>query len=192
MSLKKNPAQLSASERVALSKVSRSNRASVREKTRARVLLLSDENCSREDGGSLTDGEIARRLGCAPLTVSKVRAGERGVLESIRREEQKKRKARKLNGRGEAQLLALTCSAPPQGRSRWSLVLLRERLIEMEIVEHIGLETIRSPLKKRAQAVAQKDGVYPTARRCVLCSCDGGCAGSLRAALPEASGGVPG
>ena len=76
------------------------------------------------------------------------RATERGALGSIERGEQKKRKARKLDGRQEAQLVALTCSTPPAGRSRWSLVLLREKMIELEIVEQIGLETIRSTLKK--------------------------------------------
>lgn len=150
MPRKQHLINLSREERAGLQKISRSNRHSIREKTRARILLLSDLSCSREHGGSRTDGEIASQLGCSPLTVSNVRsrAIERGAVESIRRGEQQKRKARKLNGRQEAQLVALTCSVPPEGRSRWSLVLLRERLIEMQVVEHIGLETIRTTLKK--------------------------------------------
>ena len=150
MPRKNHIVHLSAGERAGLEKVSRSNRASVREKTRARILLLSDVSCSREQGANRTDGEIAQQLGCSPLTVSNVRsrAAERGALESIKRDAQAKRKARKLDGRQEAQLVALTCSAAPEGRSRWSLVLLRERMIEMQIVEHIGLETIRTTLKK--------------------------------------------
>lgn len=150
MPRKQHLVNLSEKERQQLQKVARSNHQSIREKTRARILLLSDGSCSREQGGSRTDGEIAQQLGCSPLTVSNVRhrAAERGAIESIRRGEQKQRKARKLDGRQEAQLVALTCSAPPEGRSRWSLVLLRERLIEMEVVEHIGLETIRTTLKK--------------------------------------------
>jgi putative transposase len=150
MPSKLNLVKLTEGERVALEKVSRSNRASIREKTRARVLLLSDLHCPREQGGSRRDSEIADELGCTPLTVSNIRkrACQRGVLESLKRGEQAKRKARKLDGRQEAQLVALTCSTPPEGHSRWSLVLLRERLIEMEVVEHIGLETIRSTLKK--------------------------------------------
>ena len=156
MSRKLNVVHLSEDERLFLQKASRSNRASIREKTRARVLLLSDSSCSRESGGSRSDSEIAHQLGCRPLTVSNIRkrACQRGVLESLKRGEQTNRKARKLDGRGEGQLVALTCSAPPEGYSRWSLVLLRERMIEMQIVEHIGfvehigLETIRSTLKK--------------------------------------------
>ncbi len=128
MPRKLNVVQLSADERASLQKVSRSNRASIREKTRARVLLLSDHHCPREQGGSRPDSEIADELGCTPLTVSNIRkrAGQRGVLESLKRGQQTNRKARKLDGRQEAQLVALTCSTPPEGHSRWSLVLLHE------------------------------------------------------------------
>ena len=150
MSRKQHLIQLSSQERHALAKISRSNRASVREKTRARILLLADTICPREKGARCTDAQIVEQLGCSPLTVYNVRrrAVERGATESIRRGVQKQRKARKLDGRQEAQLVALTCSSPPDGHARWSLSLLRERLIEMEVVEHIGLETIRSTLKK--------------------------------------------
>ncbi len=150
MPAKKHLVKLSAPERASLEKVSQSNRHSVREKTRARILLGSDENVGREAGGSMSDSELARRFQVSVQTVSNIRqrACERGMLESIERGAQQKRKARKLDGRQEAQLVALTCSTPPEGRARWSLVLLRERLIEMEMVEHIGLETIRTTLKK--------------------------------------------
>ena len=150
MSRKKHLINLGSEERSGLEKISRSNRASIREKTRARILLLSDVSHSREQGASRTDEEIVKQLGCSPLTVYNVRqrACQRGALPSIQRGEQIKRKARKLNGRQEAQLVALSCSAPPQGRARWSLVLLRDRMIEMQVVEHIGLETIRTTLKK--------------------------------------------
>ena len=187
MSIKKHLVNLSGAEREQIAKVSRSNRSSLREKSRARILLLSDVSQSREQGGSLTDGEIATRLGCSSQTVYEVRrrAHERGAPASIRRAEQKTRKARKLDGRQEAQLVALTCSAPPQGRSRWSLVLLREHLIEMQVVEHIGWSSISAwkPFaqrsKKRAQAVAEEDVVYPAPGGRALCSRDGGRAGSL-------------
>lgn len=150
MSAKKNIVTLSQAEREALKKVSCSNHRSIREKTRARILLLADVGCSREQGASRTDSEIARHLACVALTVSIVRAKAyvRGAVAAVAHKEQQQRKARKLDGRQEAQLVALTCSTPPEGYSRWSLVLLRERMIEMEIVEHIGLETIRTTLKK--------------------------------------------
>jgi len=150
MSAKKHIIVLKEQERAQLEKVARSNHRSMREKTRARILLLTDTKCSREEGGCCKDSEIASRLACSEWMVGQLRrrACERGVLEVISHQEQSKRKARKLDGRQEAQLVAVTCSAPPEGTARWSLSLLRERLIEMEIVEHIGLETIRQTLKK--------------------------------------------
>lgn len=150
MPAKKYVICLSEEERLALEKVSDSNRRRALEKMRARILLLSDTRPSREAGAGRTDAEIVAALGCGSLTVYQVRkrAIERGALESVVRQEQLHRKARKLDGVGEAQLVALVCSAPPEGFARWSLRLVRERLIELDVVEHIGLETIRTTLKK--------------------------------------------
>jgi transposase len=150
MPAKKYIIALTLAERDALEQVTRSHRRSLREKRRARILLLSDSQHPHDQGGSCIDEEIAARLGCSMLTVYKVRkrAVERGVVPSIEHKEQEKRKARALDGGQEAHLVALTCSTTPDGEARWSLRLLRERLIEMEIVEQIGLETIRTTLKK--------------------------------------------
>lgn len=150
MSVKKHTISLSESERESLEKISRSNIRSLREKTRARALLLCDTQVERADGGQRKDSEVAARLGCSTWFVGQLRrrACERGVLEAVKHQEQENRKARKLDGRAEAALVALTCSAAPEGHARWSLRILRERLIEMEVVEQIGLETIRTTLKK--------------------------------------------
>ncbi len=147
MPTKKNLITLTDEEREQLEMVSRSTRRSRREKLRARILLLTD---AAREGGSLQDKAIAQQLRCAALTVSQVRARatERGVLAATRHKEQERRKARALDGAQEAHLIALTCSAPPEGRKRWSLQLLKERLIALEIVENIGCETIRRTLKK--------------------------------------------
>lgn len=150
MPAKQHIIKLKSCERTELEKVSQSNRRSVREKTRARILLGSDTSVPHAEGGSQSDTELATRYKVNLLTVSNVRrrAHERGVLESLKRGHQQKRKARRLDGAQEAQLLAVTCSAPPEGAARWSLRLIRERLIELEVVEGIGLETIRQTLKK--------------------------------------------
>lgn len=150
MPAKKHIIALTKDERQELEKVSRSHRRSAREKMRARILLLSDGNLSHEQGASRTDEEIAATLRCGLVTVYKVRkrASERGVLACVEHKEQQKRKARALDGQQEAHLIALACSTPPDGQARWSLRLLRERLIEMEVVEQIGQETIRRTLKK--------------------------------------------
>ncbi len=146
---------LSAEERAALEKVSASNRRSEREKKRARILLLCDAGTRRERGGSRSDAEVATQLKCSPNTVYQLRrrAIERGALAVVERAEQVRRKARKLDGHQEAHLVAVVCSTPPDGAATWTLRLLRERLlrerlIELDVVEHIGLETIRQTLKK--------------------------------------------
>ena len=142
--------RLNLEERAALEKVSRSNRRSEREKKRARILLLCDANTPYESGGSRLDAEVAAALKCNLNTVYGVRrrALKRGAVEVVKRAEQRHRKARKLDGAGEAHLIAVVCSTPPEGASRWSLRLVRERLMERDVVEHIGLETLRTTLKK--------------------------------------------
>ncbi len=148
MPAKKHIITLTDEERAQLERFLRFTRRSPREKMRARILLLSD---TAREGGSLKDRDIAQQLRCAPLTVSQVRtrAIERGgALATVRHKEQARCKARALDGAQEAQLIALTCSAPPEGRKRWSLKLLQERLIALEAVETIGCETIRRTLEK--------------------------------------------
>ncbi len=141
---------LSAEERASLEQVSRSNRRSEREKKRARILLLCDSNLCFDQGGSRSDAPMAKALKCSPNTVYQLRrrTPKQDAGHVVVRAVQKRRPARKLDGAQEAHLVAVACSAPPEGFSRWSLRLLRERLIELDVVEHIGLETIRQTLKK--------------------------------------------
>ena len=147
MPAKKYLVALTPQERQQLQQVAQSNHRSVREKTRARVLLLADTQ--NKDGG-LKDAQIAQQLRCTPLTVSTIRqrASERGALAAIKHKQQERRKARAIDGEQEAHLVALTCSAAPQGRKRWTLQLLKQRLIQMQVVHNIGCETIRRTLKK--------------------------------------------
>ena len=104
----------------------------------------------QRQGRQPQSAQIAGQLRCTSLTVSTVRqrATQRGALPSVKHKEQERRKARALDGEQEAHLVALTCSAAPQGRKRWTLQLLKDRLIQMEVVENIGMETIRRTLKK--------------------------------------------
>lgn len=147
MPAKKYVIRLTDEQRARLDVIARSYRHSLRERNRAKILLLADTG--REEGG-LGDAQIAAAVGCQPLTVSKVRerAVVRGVLESLRHKEQEKRKARRLDGSGEAQLVALACSQTPDGRKRWTMQMLKERLIELQIVPSIDEATICRTLKK--------------------------------------------
>ena len=98
----------------------------------------------------MTDEEIARSLQIASTTVERVRRRcvEEGIEAALGRREQQRRRPRKLDGAAEAHLIALACGEPPEGRARWTLRLLADRLVECEIVDDIHPETVRKTLKK--------------------------------------------
>jgi len=114
---------------------------------RAHILLLADIN---RDGGGLRDADIANVLGVGTATVERVRklCVMEGVEAALQRKEQKNRKRRLLNGKGEATLTRRACSDPPDGRAAWTLSRLGEKRIELNIVETISTETIRRTFKK--------------------------------------------
>ena len=138
--------RLSAEERAELSGIVNGKAAAHRRK-HAHILLLADED--REDGGR-TDADIASVLGVGPSTVERVRKRcvEEGLEAALERRKQVNRKPRKLDGAGEAKLVALACSAPPEGYARWTLRLLGDKLVELEVVDSIHRETVRKALKK--------------------------------------------
>ena len=98
----------------------------------------------------MKDEEIARSLQIGNATVERVRRRcvEEGVEAALGRKEQLRRRQKKLDGLGEAHLIALACGEPPESRAGWTLQLLADRLVECEIVESISTETVRQTLKK--------------------------------------------
>lgn len=115
---------------------------------RARILLKADA-----DGPGWTDEKICEAFGCRVQTVENVR--KRFVTEGFELALEGKKRASpptdpKLDGEGEAKVIALRLGAPPAGYGRWTLRLLAERVVELEIVEAISHETIRATLKKMA------------------------------------------
>ena len=98
----------------------------------------------------MKDGNIAWALKVGAATVERVRRRcvEQGLEAALGRKEQLNRRARKLEGSGEAHLVALACGEPPEGRAGWTLKLLADRLVECEIVDRISTETVRQTLKK--------------------------------------------
>ena len=98
----------------------------------------------------LKDLEIARVLQVGTATVERVRRRcvEAGVEAALSRRQQLKRRPKKLDGSGEAHLIALACSTPPEGRVSWTLQLLADGLVEREIVERISPDTVGRTLKK--------------------------------------------
>jgi len=139
---------LTPAERDWLSGLVSAGRRSALTITRARILLKADQ----ADGGpAWEDKEIAEALDCGLRTVERVRQRfvERGLEPALGRKPQDRpSRERKLDGAAEARLIALACSAPPEGRLRWTLKLLADRLVELEIVASICDETVRRVLKK--------------------------------------------
>jgi len=144
---KSYPVALTQEQRTELTSLSHSYRHSERERTRARVLLLADET---QAGGAKTDKTIAAQVRVCLPTVGNIRQRfvQRGLEYAVHRKEQQTRKARLLDGKAEAFLIALVCSAPPDGHKRWGLHLLKDRLIEQRIVDTISHEAVRQTLKK--------------------------------------------
>ena len=144
---KKYRIELSVEERQELKAMVTRGRAAAYRQTHARILLLSDEG---QGDGVMKDGDIARSLQVGWATVEGVRRRcvEEGVERALGRKEQLNRRQQRLDGQGEAHLIALACGEPPEGRAGWTLKLLADRLVEREIVGSISPETVRQTLKK--------------------------------------------
>ena len=147
MLVKSYRVKLSGEERQELKALVSRGRAAAYKQTHGRILLLSDE--AHEDG-AMKDDDIARVLGIGRATVERVRRRcvEEGIEAALGRKQQRNRRPRRLDGEGEARLIALACSQPPEGRAGWTLKLLADGLVEREIVESISTETVRQTLKK--------------------------------------------
>ncbi len=137
------PVKLTDAERTKLREMTTKGRAGAQSQRRARTLLLADEG--RSDQG------IAEALQVARTTVERTRRRcfEEGVEAALSRRPQRRPSKRpKLDGEKEAHLVALACSPPPEGHSQWSLRLLADRLVVLQIVESCSHETGRRPLEK--------------------------------------------
>ena len=147
MSTKKYRIRLTTDEQQELNALVSRGRAAAYKQTHARILLMSDE--SRSDGG-MKDADITSALGVGQSTVERIRKRcvEEGVESALNRKKQLRRRQKRLDGEGEARLIAMACGEPPEGRASWTLKLLADQLVECEIVETISTETVRQALKK--------------------------------------------
>jgi hypothetical protein len=139
--------RLAPEERAYLEDLLSKSKAAARTLTHARILLKADEG---EAGPRLSDEAIAEALEVNRSTVERVRIRcvEEGFDAALRPRPSRQVHPRKLDGVQEAHLVALACSPAPDGRNRWSLRLLADKLVELEIVEDISYETVRQTLKK--------------------------------------------
>lgn len=140
--------RLTDEERSELDSLIRKGKASALTLARARILLKADQG---DEGEAWTDGEIAEALDVAPKTVFNIRRRwvEEGLEAALSRKKQDHpSRTRKLDGKAEAKLVAMCCGPAPEGRARWTVRLLADKLVDLEVVESISPETVRRTLKK--------------------------------------------
>ncbi len=143
---KKYVVQLTDAERQELSDIINTGKKEAYMIRHAHILLKSDIN-----GPCWTDARIAEAYECTDRTVAKVRQRfvEGGFSRALYRAKRKHPPTpRKLDGDGEARLIALSCGTPPEGAAKWTLRLLASELVRLEVVENISPETVRQTLKK--------------------------------------------
>lgn len=147
--------ELSAKDRRALEEMTRKGKVAAREMTRARALLLLDEG---KDGPAKSVEEVRDATGLAVRSLLRLRkaCSEQTPMTVVRHRTPVHTKPKKLDGEGEARLVALACSRAPDGRSQWSLRLLAEKMVELEIVDEIAHETVRRVLKKTRSSLGSR------------------------------------
>jgi hypothetical protein len=144
--MKKYVVRLTEEARKELRELVKKGKGPVSRVKHAHLLLAVDA-----DGPAWTDERAAQAYRCHQGTVENVRRHfvERGLVEALERKRQTRPSRRRLmDGEKEAHLIALACSAPPAGRARWTLKLLADRLVVLDVVDSICPETVRQTLKK--------------------------------------------
>lgn len=138
---KKIQIHLKVKDRKRLNEIVKKGETKARKITRCHILLLSDKK--------ETNGKISRILDIALLTIRRIqqRYVENG-LESAIEERPRSGKPPKFSGKQQAKITALACSTPPEGRSRWTLRLLADKVVELELVDDISYKTVGEILKK--------------------------------------------
>ena len=144
---KKYPVILTEAEREHLKNLIAAGTAPARKLTLARILLKADQS---SEGPGWVDEKVAEAVQTSQPTVARVRKQyfEEGLVAALNRRPPNREYYRKLDGEQEARLVALACSEPPEGQARWSLRLLADKLVELEIVEEVSYQTVRRTLKK--------------------------------------------
>ena len=139
--------KLSEAERAQLHTLIGQGVASASKLAHARILLKANQG---EAGPGWTDAAIAAALEVHPATVARVRQEyvRAGLVAALDRKPPDREYRRKLDGEQEAHLVALTCGEPPDGQKRWTLRLLAEQLVALEVVDTVSYETVRQTLKQ--------------------------------------------
>jgi transposase len=154
----KHIVRLTSEERSELEKLVTTGKANARKIIHARILLKVDA-----DGPNWSDDQVREALDVGKATVERVRKAfvEDSLETALNRKPHSKTRSRKLDGEQEAHLVALVCSEAPEGRKRWTLRLLADKMVELEHVDSLSYETVRQMLKKTKQSLGSgKSGVF--------------------------------
>ena len=164
---------LTEEERKELTSLTTTGRQSVRRTLHARILLKADNG--------LIDEEISEHLNISVRTAERVR--KQCVLDGIEaalNPKQRPPRDPRVDGEVEARLVQLACSEPPEGYQRWTLRLLADRLVELEVIDRISHETVRQRLgKKRVKTLANQTILHPAGQERSIRASDGRCTRSL-------------
>ena len=147
--------RLTRDERRELTDLVSKGKAAAYKRQHAQILLKADIS---KLGPSWTDDKISKAFDVSIRTVERVRKRlvEEGLEAALNRAKQKRVRNRRLDGDQEAHLIALTCSEPPEGKARWTMRLLADRMVELEYTESVSHETIRQVLKKTQLSPGRK------------------------------------
>jgi transposase len=146
--MKKYVVTLTAEERHELSALITAGKGAAPKLTHARILLKAD---AAPSGPAWADERIAEALEVSHATVERVRQRfvEQGLEAAlVRKKPDRPPRSAALDGAAEARLIALACSQPPTGRAAWTLRLLADKLVQLEVVASVSHETVRQVLKK--------------------------------------------
>jgi transposase len=137
--------RLTDAERQALQELIGGKRVAADKVLRARIFLKADV-----EGPSWSDPEIAEAFDVGLSTIHRLRQRlvDEGLEAALARRPNTQRRVPKLDGAKEAHLIAIACGSPPEGRCRWTLQLLADKLVELQLVDSISDETVRRTLKK--------------------------------------------
>lgn len=139
---------LTAEERQGLHDLIDAGKAAAKKLAHARILLKAD---AADGGPAWPDHRIADAIEVSTATIERVRQRfvEQGLDAAlVRKPQARPSRLPRLDGRAEARLIALACSAPPEGRAVWTMQMLADKLVELEVVPTVSDETVRRALKK--------------------------------------------
>lgn len=151
--------KLTSGERDRLEGLIKRGREAAYRRRHAEVLLLVDEG---EHGPCFADVVAAERTGFSRRNVEMIRERcvTEGLASALERKKRVRERSQRLDGEGEARLISLACSDAPKGQARWTLHMLADKLIELEVVESISHECVRQVLKKHHKTLAKTHVVH--------------------------------